>query len=252
MKKKCLFLGYKNKQTKLIKFLRQNNFEVSNTSKTITFKQIKKYNLIISFGYKKIINSEIINKLKRPIINLHIGYLPFNRGFHPNLWSFLDNTPSGVTIHEIDKGLDTGPIIFQKKVSFKPNVSNFIQTYKILRDEIEKLFILNFKKLVNGKYRRIKQRGIHTFHKENEKPNFIKWSMKIEKAKKKYDKYLKADIKKNLSLIDAIQDVRKNNNVNWMDILRLGMIKSPKDAKNLIKKISSDDDEIGSLLRKIG
>ena len=53
-------------------------------------------------------------------------------------------------------------------------------------------------------------------------------------------------MKKNLSLIDAIQNVRKSNNVNWMDILRLGMIKSPKDAKNLIKKISSDDDEIGS------
>jgi hypothetical protein len=76
--------------------------------------------------------------------------------------------------------------------------------------------------------------------------------MKIDQAKKKYDKYLKADMKKNLSLIDAIQNVRKSNNVNWMDILRLGMIKSPKDAKNLIKKISSDDDEIGSLLRKIG
>ena len=71
-------------------------------------------------------------------------------------------------------------------------------------------------------------------------------------SKKKYDKYIKADMKKNLSLIDAIQNVRKSNNVNWMDILRLGMIKSPKDAKNLIKKISSDDDEIGSLLRKIG
>ena len=66
-----------------------------------------------------------------------------------------------------------------------------------------------------------------------------------------FDKYLKADMKKNLSLIDAIQNVRKSNNVNWMDILRLGMITSPRDAKNLIKKISSDDDEIGSLLRKI-
>ncbi len=252
MKKKCLFLGYNNKQTKLIKFLKQNNFEVSNTNKTITFKKIKKYDLIISYGYKKKINSEIIKKLKKPIINLHIGYLPFNRGFHPNLWSFLDNTPSGVTIHEIDEGLDTGPILFQKKVNFKSDASNFIQTYKILRKEIEKLFIFNFKKLVNKKYRRINQRGIHTFHKENEKPPFIKWGMKIEKAKKKYDKYLKADMKKNLSLIDAIQNVRKSNNVNWMDILRLGMITSPRDAKNLIKKISLDDDEIGSLLRKIG
>ena len=61
--------------------------------------------------------------------------------------------------------------------------------------------------------------------------------MKIDQAKKKYDKYIEADMKKNLSLIDAIQNVRKSNNVNWMDILRLGMIKSPKDAKKLIKKL---------------
>ena len=48
----------------LFSFLKQNNFEVSNTSKTITFKKIKKYNLIISYGYKKKINSEIIKKIK--------------------------------------------------------------------------------------------------------------------------------------------------------------------------------------------
>jgi hypothetical protein len=113
------------------------------------------------------------------------------------------------------------------------------------------LFILNYKKLINRKYKKIRQRGIHTFHKENDKPNFIKWNMKIAEAKKKYDKYLQSDMKKNLSLIDSIQNVRRSNNINWMDILRLGMIKSPRNAKNLIKKISSDDDKIGTLLRKI-
>jgi methionyl-tRNA formyltransferase len=76
---------------------------------------------------KKIINEDLVNKLKNPIINLHIGYLPFNRGFHPNLWSFLENTPSGVTIHEIDKGLNTGPIILQKQINFKNSLLNFNQ-----------------------------------------------------------------------------------------------------------------------------
>lgn len=93
IKKNCLFLGYNNKQTKLIKFLKQNNYEINNSKKRITFEQIKKYDLIISYGYKKIINEDLVNKLKNPIINLHIGYLPFNRGFHPNLWSFLEILP---------------------------------------------------------------------------------------------------------------------------------------------------------------
>lgn len=252
MKKNCLFLGYNKKKTKLIKFLESKNFKVTQTQKKINYKQVKKFDLIISFGYKKIINKEVIKKIKKPIINLHIGYLPFNRGFHPNMWSFLENTPSGITIHEVDEGLDTGHIILQKKVEFKHKLKNFIQTYDFLQNEIEKLFILNYEIIYKKKYKKIKQRGIHTFHKKNEKPKFIKWKMSIEVAKKKYDKFLELDIKKNLFLIDEIENVRKGNNVNWMDILRLGMIKSPKDAKSIIKKISSDDDAIGSLLRKIG
>ena len=53
---------------------------------------------------------------------------------------------------------------------------------------------------MNRKYKKINQRGIHTIHKKNEKPNFIKWGMKIDQAKKKYDKYIKADMKKKIFL----------------------------------------------------
>ncbi len=44
-----------------------------------------------------------------------MGYLPFNRGAHPNFWSFMEKTPSGVTMHEINSGIDKGKIIVQKK-----------------------------------------------------------------------------------------------------------------------------------------
>ena len=71
----------------------------------------------MSFGYRKIIHNKILKKLHKPIVNLHISYLPYNRGSHPAFWAFLDRTPSGVTIHELDKGIDTGKIIFQKKSS---------------------------------------------------------------------------------------------------------------------------------------
>ena len=41
MKKKCLFLGYNKKQTKLIEFIKQNNC-VFQTNKRISYKQVKK------------------------------------------------------------------------------------------------------------------------------------------------------------------------------------------------------------------
>ena len=47
-----------------------------------------------------------------------MSYLPYNRGAHPNFWSFVNNTVKGVTIHEIDQGIDTGKIILQKSIKF--------------------------------------------------------------------------------------------------------------------------------------
>ena len=66
---------------------------------------------------------------------MHISYLPYNRGFYLNFWSFIDNTKKGVTIHYIDEGIDTGDIIFQKEV-----FSNE-KTYNKLKQEIEDFFI---------------------------------------------------------------------------------------------------------------
>ena len=114
---KCLFLGYSSKKTKLIKFLRHKGIKVQNLTRKINQRDIADKDIIISFGYRKIINKRLIKKNK-PIINLHISYLPYNRGSHPNFWSFIDKTPSGVTIHEIGEGIDTGKIIYQKKIYF--------------------------------------------------------------------------------------------------------------------------------------
>ena len=75
--------------------------------------------------------------------------------------------------------------------------------------------------------------------------------MKAINAQKKYDYHLKKEIEKNLKLIDDIQNVRKNNNINWMDILRVGITNVPIETKKIINKISFDDDKIGNLLRKV-
>ena len=58
-------------------------------------------------------------------------------------------------------------------------------------------------------------------------------------------------IKQYLNIIDEIEKVRTRNNVNWMDILRLAFIHAPEDAKELMKKINTADDEISELLKKL-
>ena len=91
--------------------------------------------LIISYNFNYFINSEIIEYMKGKIINLHISYLPWNRGFSPNIWSFIENTPKGVTIHQVDEGLDTGKILFQREICFAPEEETFISTYDRLNEE---------------------------------------------------------------------------------------------------------------------
>ena len=116
---RILFLGYKKNDTKLISFFRKKKFIViENGQKILSPKNLTIYDLIISYGYKRIIKKKILKQLKRPPINLHISYLPYNKGSDPNYWSFKEKTPSGITIHEIDSGVDTGNIIYRKKIEF--------------------------------------------------------------------------------------------------------------------------------------
>tara|TARA_B110000008_G_C16942870_1_gene553219 strand:+ start:908 stop:1114 length:207 start_codon:yes stop_codon:yes gene_type:complete len=61
----------------------------------------------------------------------------------------------------------------------------------------------------------------------------------------------KKEIQGYLDIIDEIEKVRTRNNVNWMDILRLAFTHAPNDAKQLMKKINTADDQISNLLKKL-
>jgi methionyl-tRNA formyltransferase len=68
----------------------------------------------VMFGY--LLKPDFLGLLPKGCINLHPAYLPYNRGAYPNVWSIVDQTPAGVTLHYVDEGIDTGDIIRQKKV----------------------------------------------------------------------------------------------------------------------------------------
>jgi methionyl-tRNA formyltransferase len=72
----------------------------------------------VMFGY--LLKPDFLRLLPKGCINLHPAYLPYNRGAHPNVWSIVDQTPAGVTLHYIDEGIDTGDIIRQKEVAVSP------------------------------------------------------------------------------------------------------------------------------------
>lgn len=137
--------------------------------------------MAISFGYAHILKKHVIESSKAPIVNLHISYLPWNRGAHPNFWSFYDATPSGVTIHLIDEGVDTGPILYQKYVNFADEEITFVQTYNRLVMEIEALFVEKIESIISKSFVPKPQRGKGSLHRVSDLPKeFNGWDSIIE------------------------------------------------------------------------
>ena len=56
---------------------------------------------------------------------------------------------------------------------------------------------------------------------------------------------------KNNILIGKIQNIRSNNNVNWMDILRIAFESSPDKTKKVFKNIFTDDKNINAISKKL-
>ena len=186
MNKPILFLGYNSKETSLISSLQKKGRVIVHTSEEITWSD--EFDLIISFGYKHIIRQKQINSSSAPIINLHISYLPWNKGAHPNFWSHFDCTPSGVTIHEIDAGIDTGNIIYQKYVNFEDFEDTFALTHNRLLTEMEALFENKIDSILSKKWKSKPQRRNGTTHKVEDLPSsFGGWNSNIQKEISRLD-----------------------------------------------------------------
>jgi methionyl-tRNA formyltransferase len=94
--------------------------ELGNSVDLINFKPtpelLEGYDLGISWFYRYILKPDQIAAVRLGIINHHVGFLEWGRGACPNVWSIIRGEPAGVTIHWIDAGIDTGDILFQRKV----------------------------------------------------------------------------------------------------------------------------------------
>jgi len=241
---KILFLGYSKSETSLIDFLESEGHLVSHTSNKISVEFVSKFDFVVSFGYRHIIKRDIIDVCDGKLINLHISLLPYNRGSHPNFWSFYDGTPSGVTIHNIDEGLDTGDILLQKECEFDIEVETFSSTYTKLINEIENLFKSNINRILDGSISPIKQIGSGTYHKSSDLLGIQSWNTNIKR-------YLEMDKRSDNDIINEIEQIRARNNVNWMDAVRLAFELDADRARTIFKDIKECDARINELLNEL-
>jgi methionyl-tRNA formyltransferase len=124
--------------------------------------------LIVSHSYRHILKRDVLAAAPDRFINLHISLLPYNRGADPNLWSFIDETPKGVSIHMIDEGIDTGALLLQREVSFDEDSETLGSSYATLQQTIGELFMENWSSLRDGRIAPRAQSGAGTFHRATE------------------------------------------------------------------------------------
>lgn len=178
MSRKLLFLGYDREQTRLVGLIEAMGWTVTQSGEPVV--DLSTYDVAVSFGYRHILKADVLATAKRSVLNLHIAYLPWNRGAHPLFWAAYDGTPIGVTIHEIDAGVDTGPICFQKRVDMDLSRETFATGYRILVDEMEALFERHAHELLSGDYTSRPQEGVGTVKRVRDLPSGFAWSDVIE------------------------------------------------------------------------
>ena len=91
------------------------------------------------------------------LYNIHFSLLPKFRGCHTNFLQILNGEKySGVTLHKIDRGIDTGPIISQMKFIININDTGY-QNYKKLMKYFFLIFKKNYLKILKNKIKSKKQ-----------------------------------------------------------------------------------------------
>lgn len=166
-RKKILLLGPQHQR--LTDFLLANGDEILITELPLEAdSQFLDYvDIIISYGYRHIIRRAVVDHFGCRAINLHCSLLPWNRGADPNLWSFLENTPKGVTIHCIDDGIDTGKILVQREVQFGSS-ETLRSSYEKLSLAIEGLFMEKWDEIRTGAVIPVAQSAGGSYHRSKD------------------------------------------------------------------------------------
>ena len=114
------------------------NFKYRGAAEKKIFSLMRKNNIkfICLAGFMKVLSGNFINKFNGKIINIHPSLLPKYKGLNTHEKAIKNKDKfSGCTVHFVDKKLDSGKIIMQKKVRILKNESPISLAGKILKQE---------------------------------------------------------------------------------------------------------------------
>lgn len=152
------------------------------------------FDLTVSYTYRYILTEDILEALSNNVVNVHNSFLPLNRGANPNIWSILDETPRGVTLHYVNTGLDKGNIIAQELVAGCAETETLESSYEELDKAAKRLFKKAFPFYGFWRSMEKKAQGTGSYHSIKD-GSFIEdltdtYKITIADFKKRYKEYL--------------------------------------------------------------
>lgn len=137
--------------------------------------------VVAAFG--QILSEEILAMPKYGCVNIHASLLPKYRGAGPIQWAIINGEKiTGVTIMRMDKGLDTGDMLFQKEVAIAPD-----ETADTLHDKLAeagaRLIVEALAKIEAGDVTPVKQKDEESCYAKmlTKAMGRIDWQMEAEK-----------------------------------------------------------------------
>jgi len=122
-------------ETRYIDFKEFKNREDYDKEIIKTLKE-KKIDLVVLAGYMRILSPYFIKAYQNKIMNIHPALLPSFPGLHAQKQAVEAGVKvSGCTVHFVDEGVDSGPIILQKAVEVSDDDTEESLTEKILIEE---------------------------------------------------------------------------------------------------------------------
>jgi len=100
------------------------------------------YDLIVSAHFQRILPARVFSRARIGALNLHPSLLPKYRGMSPQHWPIImGDAETGVTVHRIDDGVDTGRIMRQVRIPLDPEIyihqlhAKFLEIYRTIMIE---------------------------------------------------------------------------------------------------------------------
>jgi methionyl-tRNA formyltransferase len=115
--------------------------------------------LIVIAHFEKVLKKNIIDIPKYGCINLHPSLLPYYRGLSPQHWPIINGDEyTGITVHFVNEGIDTGDIIVQREVSIS-NDDYVIDLQMNMKRIYGQTVLEAIRKIEDGQFTAVKQRN---------------------------------------------------------------------------------------------